>query len=111
VLPGKVVAELSFGFWRFLLARRYTASLWPALRPGFPVPTQRRPPRARGAGDPAAPAAQPGRPSRAADRRAVSVRYEDMLFVVGAGDPRLASWLTGSDRLLDVLGSQPQPDR
>jgi len=36
VLPGKVVAELSFGFWRFLLARRYTASLWPALRPGFP---------------------------------------------------------------------------
>ena len=35
-LPGKIVAELGFGFWRFLLARRYTASLWPALRPAFP---------------------------------------------------------------------------
>jgi hypothetical protein len=33
---GKVVAELSFGFWRFLLAKRYTAGLWPALRPAFP---------------------------------------------------------------------------
>jgi len=28
---GKVVAELSFGFWRYLLAKRYTALLWPAL--------------------------------------------------------------------------------
>src|SRR3954452_18611892 len=36
LLPGKIVAELGFGFWRFLLARRYTASLWPALRPAFP---------------------------------------------------------------------------
>jgi hypothetical protein len=27
LLPGKIVAELSFGFWRFLLARRYTATL------------------------------------------------------------------------------------
>lgn len=26
--PGKVVAELSFGFWRFLLASRYERSLW-----------------------------------------------------------------------------------
>jgi len=36
VLPGKVIAELSFPFWRLLLARRSTASLWPALRPSFP---------------------------------------------------------------------------
>lgn len=36
LLPGKVVAELPFGFWRFLLVRRYTASLWPVLRRGFP---------------------------------------------------------------------------
>jgi hypothetical protein len=36
LLPGKIVAELNFGFWRFLLARRYTATLWPALRPAFP---------------------------------------------------------------------------
>ncbi len=33
---GKVVAELSFGFWRFLVARRYLTSLWvPALGSAF----------------------------------------------------------------------------
>lgn len=34
---GKVVAELSFGFWRYLAAQRYHASLWvPALHRAFP---------------------------------------------------------------------------
>lgn len=34
---GKVVAELSFGFWRYLPAQRYHASLWvPALHAAFP---------------------------------------------------------------------------
>lgn len=31
------IAELNFGFWRYLLARRYEATLWtPALRHAFP---------------------------------------------------------------------------
>lgn len=35
--PGRVIAELNFGFWRYLLARRYEATLWtPALRHAFP---------------------------------------------------------------------------
>lgn len=34
---GKVVAELSFGFWRYLTAQRYHASLWvPALHKAYP---------------------------------------------------------------------------
>lgn len=34
---GKVVAELSFGFWRYLASQRYHASLWvPALNRAFP---------------------------------------------------------------------------
>lgn len=33
---GKVVAELPFGFWRYLLARRYISTLWPVIRRGFP---------------------------------------------------------------------------
>jgi len=34
---GKVVAELNFGFWRYLTASRYHASLWvPALHRAFP---------------------------------------------------------------------------
>ena len=32
----KIVAELSFGFWRFLTSRRYHASIWvPALHKAF----------------------------------------------------------------------------
>jgi len=36
-VPGRVVAELGFGFWRFLLAKRYEATLWTGyLRHAFP---------------------------------------------------------------------------
>ena len=36
-IHGKVVAELSFGFWRYLTTSRYHANLWvPALSFGFP---------------------------------------------------------------------------
>jgi hypothetical protein len=34
---GKVVSELSFGFWRYLVASRYLTTLWlPALSRAFP---------------------------------------------------------------------------
>lgn len=29
--PGKIIAELSFDFWRFLLSRHYQASIWPQV--------------------------------------------------------------------------------
>lgn len=35
---GRVVAELTLGFWRYLLIARYEHSLWnPAIRAGFPA--------------------------------------------------------------------------
>lgn len=35
--PGRVVAELNLGFWRYLLSRHYERTLWlPALRWAFP---------------------------------------------------------------------------
>jgi len=42
--PGRVVAELNFGFWKFLLAKRYEATLWTGyLRFAFPsLQPQRR---------------------------------------------------------------------
>ena len=37
---GRVVAELSFGFWRYLMSQRYHASLWvPSLHKAFPGAT------------------------------------------------------------------------
>ena len=36
--PGRVVAELTLGFWRYLLIGRYEHSLWnPAIRARFPA--------------------------------------------------------------------------
>ena len=38
---GKVIAELSFGFWRYLLSQRYHASMWvPSLHRAFPGGSQ-----------------------------------------------------------------------
>jgi hypothetical protein len=33
---GQVIAELNFGFWRFLLAHRYMTTIWPDLSYAFP---------------------------------------------------------------------------
>jgi hypothetical protein len=40
--PGRVVAELTFGFWPFLLTRTYDRSLWPHLRGAWPGQRLRR---------------------------------------------------------------------
>lgn len=34
---GKIIAELTFDTWRFLLARRYKTTLWPILLRGLPT--------------------------------------------------------------------------
>ena len=40
---GRVVAELSFGFWRFLVAKHYTRTLWqPCLHRAFPGKSHRQ---------------------------------------------------------------------
>jgi hypothetical protein len=36
--PDGVVAELSFGFWRFLLSRQYQGTIWPIILPAFKPP-------------------------------------------------------------------------
>lgn len=41
--PGKVIADLTFGFWRYLSTRAHDAALWmPYLRHGFVAGTARR---------------------------------------------------------------------
>ncbi len=41
--PGKVIAELTFGFWRYLSTSAHEAPLWlPHLRQGFAPGTSRR---------------------------------------------------------------------
>lgn len=40
--PGRVIAELGFGFWRFLLSSSYDRSLWPHLQGAWPDKRLRR---------------------------------------------------------------------
>lgn len=44
VSPGAIVAELNFGFWRYLLTKKYSSTLWPVVgRTAFPNMDHRRP--------------------------------------------------------------------
>lgn len=108
LLPGKIVAELSFGFWRFLLARRYTASLWPAMRPAFPhLPSRDR----LLLEEPVA------RLHKLRNRLAhhepliaepLGARYVDLLTVVGYVDPALRQWVDGGNSLTATLATRPK---
>src|SRR5699024_7998637 len=41
-LPGKVIAQLTFGFWRYLTSAAHEVTLWrPALHHAFPTGTAR----------------------------------------------------------------------
>lgn len=105
--PGKVVAELNFGFWRFLLAKRYTALLWPALRPAFP---------SLGGSDRRLLERPVGRVYKLRNRVAhhepliaenLAARYADTLTIVGAVDPALRDWVDGDSRVPALLARRP----
>lgn len=42
-LPGKIIAELSFDFWRFLLSNHYQASIWPQVKRALKKTPDNRP--------------------------------------------------------------------
>jgi hypothetical protein len=109
LLPGKIVAELPFGFWRYLLARRYTATLWPALRPAFAhLPGSDR----RLLEEPVA------RLHRLRNRIAhheslvtepLDARYQDLLDVLTTIDPQLSTWVDAHSRVRDALQRRTAP--
>lgn len=106
-LPGKIVAELPFGFWRFLLARRYT-TIWPAIRPSFPhlqghdrrlleLPVSRL-------------HLLRNRIAHHEPLLALSVEtvQHDLVTVLDALDPALASWVERGDRIAAVHARRPR---
>lgn len=108
VTHGRILAELSFGFWRYLLSSRYEATLWtPALRHGFP--------HLRPAGRQRI--YQPVDHLHALRNRVAHhepihrldlAKYEnDAVFVAGCMDPGLADWIRATSRLTEVLARRP----
>jgi hypothetical protein len=106
--PGRVVAELGFGFWRFLLAGQYEKTLWtPHLRHGFP---HLRPQSRRDVHDRVA------RLNRLRNRvahhepihgRDLAGDHADLLAVAAWMHPTVAEWIADLSRVPAVLASRP----
>lgn len=108
---GKVVAELSFGFWRYLVAKRYQATAWPALQKAFPL-------------NPDAPSV----PRRDVDdriqrihvlrnrvahhepvfRRNLDHDFADMLTLVSWVSTNAHDWLADLSRVKELLAERPR---
>ncbi|MGW7674423.1 hypothetical protein ACWGJX_46495 [Streptomyces sp. NPDC054775] len=108
VIPrGKIIAELSFGFWRFLLARQYKTSLWPDLAGAFPHAPNRALPTVE---DPVK------RLHKFRNRIAhhegiwhlpLEARRDDIQTVLGFIAPTAAAWVADASRINDVLARRP----
>jgi hypothetical protein len=107
-LHGKVIAELTFGFWRYVLAAPYQNALWaPALRHAFP---HLRPAR-RGAVYPLVDRLNALRnrvahhePVHALD---IAARHREVLQVAGWIDPAGGAWIADLSRVTAVLAARP----
>lgn len=103
---GRVVAGLSFGFWRALFDKKY-AGLWVShLHRAFPA----------GSGERAEVATLmsnlvPFRNRLAHHetivKRPISTHYEEMLILAGLIDPEARAWVDEISRVEDVLGNRP----
>lgn len=114
-LPGRVVAELMFGFWRFLHARSYEATLWtPCLRLAYPHqrPNRRQDVyrrldhlntlRNRIAHHEPIHSAQV-----ASTGKDIAGLYRELLELLSWIDPSIASWVRAHSAVPALLGSRP----
>jgi hypothetical protein len=104
---GQVIAELPFGFWRFLLARQYASTLWPDLASVFPHAPNRS---LRTVENPVARLHEFR--NRLAHQEPVHAyplpaRHEDLLTVLGYIDPLVADWVAAQSRVPAVLAQRP----
>jgi hypothetical protein len=107
-IHGKVVAELTFGFWRYLLAAPYQTTLWaPALRHAFPrLGSQKR----------EAVYTPIDRLHALRNRIAhhepihglnLTARHSELLRVAAWIDPAAAAWICQTSRVPTVLDARP----
>lgn len=104
---GKVVAELSFGFWRYLSSAAREKTLWvPHLHKAFTPGTDRR----RDVDEPVTQLARLR--NRAAHHehlltQDLAARHRDVLAVAGRIDPRLAAHLSQTAQVPQYLTTRP----
>lgn len=104
---GKIIAELGFGFWRFLLARQYKTSLWPDLAGAFP----HAPNRALNTVEDPVKRLHKFR-NRIAHHEGIwhlplEARRDDIQTVLGFIEPAAAAWVAEASRIDGVLARRP----
>jgi hypothetical protein len=108
---GRLIAELSFGFWRFLLGPRYQATLWaPALRFAFP---HLRPQDRRAVYGPVVDLNRLR--NRVAHHEPVHhldlfAQHQNMLRIADFMNVDVYSWMTHVSRVPKLLASKPSSD-
>lgn len=107
VSDGQTIAELTFGFWRFLLAKQYNTGLWPDLARGFP----HAPDKARHTVEHPVKRLHEFR-NRLAHHEPVwdkplAAYHQDGCDVLGYIDPAFAAWVDKNCRISDLLLSCP----
>ncbi|NEE00721.1 hypothetical protein [Phytoactinopolyspora halotolerans] len=105
---GRVVAELSFGFWRYLTASGYADKLWrPALRRAFlttrPLPRREIADRLTRLHD---------LRNRIAHHEPIHFRdlardWQDILYIAEALGPDIRNWLVRTTRVPAILAARP----
>lgn len=110
---GKVIAELNFGFWRYLAANRYLTSLWiPALQHAFPHGPED--PRGRQRSVDAALGQLVFVRNRAAHhepihRRSLTRDLDVAIDLAGMVDPAAAIWVAGRSTIPATAARRPEP--
>lgn len=108
VTEGRVVAELSLGFWRFLLSKRYQNSLWtPHLRKAFPGMRPQRRDVVYGHVEALVKLRNRIAHHEPIHRLALSDLHGQMLLLVSWIDPAMAQWHLGLSRVPSLLAARP----
>ena len=107
---GHIVAELSFGFWRFLLSKRYQNTLWaPHLRKAFPgMKPQRREVVYKHAEELLTLRNRIAH-HEPIHRFPLADLHAAMLLVTSWIDPGMSNWLANLSRVPSVLTGKPKP--
>ncbi|SNQ50246.1 Abi-like protein [Frankia canadensis] len=108
ITPGRMIAELTFGFWRYLLTRRYETTLWtPALRRAFPNlrPAQRT--RIYSPVDSLVRLRNRVAHHEPIHSRPLATLHRDLLRVTGHLDASVEEWISSRSRVPALLLARP----
>ena len=107
-VPGQVVAQLTFGFWRFLLDASTQTLLWaPAIQHAFPYLAPRRRVTVYNLVNPLYELRNRIAHHEPVHNRPLQQRYDQLLELVGYIDLGLPGWLDRISQVPSVLAAQP----